>query len=128
MTNRVGAAINTLLRAHGPLTALVGNKIFPVASQVDAVRPFIIYQRTGLSPAYTKDNRAFDSVFINITIISESYTESISILTEVENALRGKRGIHAGVNIDEIMLNDSYEEADEENYIQEAQFEIFINN
>ncbi len=127
MVLRVGAAINQLLGANQALVALVGNKIFPLAVQADEKRPFLIYQRTGLAPAYTKDTRQKDSVFMGITIISERYSESVEIASEVIEALEHKRGKHAGVDIDDIKLLDANEEADEINFIQALEFEVFIN-
>lgn len=127
MTLKVGAAVRTLLEANDELTSLVGNKIFPVATQEDMLRPFLIYQRTGLNPAYTKDDRSFDSVYVGISIISDTYTGSIAVASAVIKALERKRGIYAGLNIDDIMLADSNESADEINFIQDLEFEIFIN-
>lgn len=127
MTLRVGAAVRALLEASEELVALVGNKIFPVATQEDTLRPFLIYQRTGLNPAYTKDDRSFDSVYVGISIISDTYTGSIAVASAVIKALERKRGVYAGLNIDDIMLADSNEGADEINYIQDLEFEIFIN-
>lgn len=127
MTLKVGAAVRTLLEANDELTSLVGNKIFPVAAQEDTLRPFLIYQRTGLNPAYTKDAREYDSVFMGITIVSETYSGSIAVASAVIKALEHKRGVYAGLNIDDIMLADSNESADEINYIQDLEFEIFIN-
>lgn len=126
MSLKVGAAINLLLRASSDLTALVGDRIFPVSTPGDVPRPFIIYQRTGLNPSYTKDRGQNDSVYINIAVISEGYGQSIAVASAVEKALEGKRGIFAGLDIADIKLADSQEGADEINSIQDLQFEIFI--
>lgn len=126
MSLKVGAAINLLLRASSDLTALVRDRIFPVSTPGDVLRPFIIYQRTGLNPSYTKDRGQNDSVYINIAVISESYGQSIAVANAVEKALEGKRGIFAGLDIADIKSADSQEGADEINFIQDLQFEIFI--
>lgn len=125
MSLKAGAAINLLLRASSDLTALVGDRIFPVATE-EVQRPFIIYQRTGLNPSYTKDRGQNDSVYINIAVISEGYGQSIAVASAVEKALEGKRGTFAGLDIADIKSADSQEGADEINFIQDLQFEIFI--
>mgnify|MGYP000975239912 CR=1 FL=1 len=126
MSLKVGAAINLLLRASSDLTALVGDRIYPVSTPGDVLRPFIIYQRTGLNPSYTKDRGQNDSVYMNIAIIAEGYGQSIAVASAVEKALEGKRGIFAGLDISDIKSADSQEGADEINFIQDLQFEIFI--
>ena len=126
MSLKVGAAVNQLLRANVDLTALVGDRIFPVSTPSDVMRPFIIYQRTGLNPSYTKDRGQNDSVYINIAVISEGYGQSIAVASAVEKALEGKRGTFAGLDIADIKSADSQEGADEINFIQDLQFEIFI--
>lgn len=124
---RVGAAVTELLSSDASVSAYLGNKIFPVATQEDTPRPFLIYQRTGLNPSYTKDSRAYDSVYVGITIISDTYSGSVAGASAVLGALERKRGTFAGLDIDDIMLSDANEGADEVNYIQDLQFEIFIN-
>lgn len=127
MTERAGAAINTLLQASAAVTALVGDKIFPIAVQNDVVQPFIVYRRSGLTPSHQKDNHAKDSIFVDVLIVAESYSKTIEIYTAVTNAIERKRGIIAGVNIDDIRLSDSSEDADETYFVQQLEFEIFIN-
>lgn len=124
---KVGAAVTELLSSDASVSSYLGNKIFPTATQEDTPRPFLIYQRTGLNPAYTKDNRAYDSVYLAVTIISDTYSGSVMGASAVLNALERKRGVYAGLNIDDIMLADANEGADETNYIQDLQFEIFID-
>ena len=124
----MGAAVNQLLRANADLTALVGDRIFSSFNSKRRDATFIIYQRTGLNPSYTKDRGQNDSVYLNIAIISESYGQSIGVASAVEKALEGKRGTFAGLNIADIKLADSQEGADEINFIQDLQFEIFIKN
>lgn len=127
MTLKVGAAVVELLGKSTELAALVGNKIFPVAAKEDTPRPFVIYQRTGLNPSYTKDNRKKDSVYMGFSVISETYSASVMIAGAIFKALENKRGTYASLDIDDIKLSDCNEEADEINFIQNLEFEIFIN-
>lgn len=127
MTEWAGAAISTLLLASEAVTALVGDKIFPVAVDTDVPEPFIVYRRTGLIPSYQKDNRGKDSIFVDVLIVSESYSKTIQIYSAVVNAVEHKRGVIAGVNIDDIRLADSLEDADEDYNVQQLTFEILIN-
>ena len=127
MTERAGAAISTLLLASEAVTALVGDKIFPVVADTDVPEPFIVYRRTGLIPSYQKDSRGKDSIFVDVLIVSESYSKTIQIYSAVINAVERKQGVIAGVSIDDIRLADSLEDADENYNIQQLTFEILIN-
>ena len=127
MTERAGAAINALLQASQAVTALVGDKIYPIMVQADVVQPFIVYRRSGLVPSRQKDNHAKDSIFVDVIIVAESYSKTIEIYTAVIDAVERRRGIIAGVNIDDIGLSDSSEDADDAYFVQQLQFEIFIN-
>lgn len=127
MTERAGAAINSLLLASQAVKDLVEDKIFPVVVETDVPEPFIVYRRTGLTPSYQKDSRGKDSIFVDVLIVSESYSKTIQIYSAVVAAVEHKRGVIAGVNIDDIRLADSLEDADENYHIQQLTFEIFIN-
>lgn len=127
MTERAGAAIKSLLQASITVTALVGDRIYPIAAQEDVQQPFIVYRRSGLSPSHQKDNHAKDSIFVGVMIVGESYSKTIEIYSAVTAAIERKRGVFAGVNIDDIRLSDSSEDADANYFVQQLEFEIFIN-
>ena len=127
MSIRVGAAILDLLTGDQVLTSKVGDKIYPIQAMDDTTFPYIAYRRKALIPAYTKQtNSVEDSVFIDIAIVAESYSQTLGIANDVLRVLDRKRGLFSGVNVTDIRVSDSEEQADEV-YMQRLEFEIFIN-
>lgn len=127
MSIRVGAAILDLLTEDQVLTSKVGDKIYPIQAMDDTTFPYIAYRRKALIPAYTKQtNSVEDSVFIDIAIVAESYSQTIGIANDVLRVLDRKRGVFSGVDVTDIRVSDSEEQADEV-YMQRLEFEIFIN-
>jgi len=127
MSIRVGAAILDLLTGDQVLTSKVGDKIYPIQAMDDTTFPYIAYRRKALIPAYTKQtNSVEDSVFIDIAIVAESYSQTIGIANDVLRVLDRKRGVFSGVDVTDIRVSDSEEQADEV-YMQRLEFEIFIN-
>ncbi|MDT9702983.1 hypothetical protein, partial [Streptomyces sp. P17] len=77
--------------------AKIGNRLFPVLAKENTAYPFVIYKRSGLIPAYTKDKYSVeDTVFIDVVTVAEKYSESLEIANAVRNALERKRGTFAG--------------------------------
>ena len=127
MSIRVCAAILDLLTGDQVLTSKVGDKIYPIQAMDDTTFPYIAYRRKALIPAYTKQtNSVEDSVFIDIAIVSNSYTHTIGIANDVLRVLDRKRWVFSGVDVTDIRVSDSEEQADEV-YIQILEFQIFIN-
>ena len=127
MSIRVGAAIVNLLSGDQVLTSKIGDKIFPIKAMDDTTFPYIAYRRKALIPAYTKQtNSVEDSVFIDIAIVAESYSQTLGIANDVLRVLDRKRGLFSGVDVTDIRVSDSEEQADEV-YMQRLEFEIFIN-
>lgn len=126
MTLKVGAAVRTLFNASTALVAKVGDRIYPIIAD-DTQMPFIIYSRVGLTPSHSKDGSSKDSVFMTVRVVGE-YGESIDIAELVINAVKGKRGIYSGVNIDTVRVSDASEGWDDNSgYVQDITFEILIN-
>lgn len=127
MSIRVGAAIVNLLSGDQALTSKVGDNIFPIKAMEDTAYPYIAYRRKALIPEYTKQtNSVEDSVFIDIAIVAESYSQTLGIANDVLRILDRKRGVFSGVDVTDIRVSDSEEQADEV-FMQRLEFEIFIN-
>lgn len=127
MSIRVGAAIVNLLSGDQALTSKVGDNIFPIKAMEDTTYPYIAYRRKALIPEYTKQtNSVEDSVFIDIAIVAESYSQTLGIANDVLRILDRKRGVFSGVDVTDIRVSDSEEQADEV-FMQRLEFEIFIN-
>ena len=79
-------------------------------------------------PAYSKQTKSVvDSVFIDIAVVSSEYDETTEIAGYVNSLLQRKKGIFEGVDIADIRLSDSDEDANEAAYMQRLEYEVQIN-
>ena len=127
MSIEVGRALADLLTKDEVLSAKVDDRVFPIISHKDIAYPYIAYRRKDMKPAYTKDrDKVEDSLFVDIVVVAERYAESIEIAKDVLRILERKKGVYRGIDISDIRLSDSEEDADEV-YIQRLEFEVMIN-
>ncbi len=98
MSLQIGKAIYDILHSNADIVAKLQDKIFPLISEQNTTFPFIVYRRTGIIPAYTKDRYSVnDSVTVEIIVASEKYNESVEIADLVRLALEGKKGIYSNI-------------------------------
>lgn len=90
-----GKAIYDLLKAHTPLTAIVGTKIYPIVIPEDDVFPVVVYQRS-FENTQTKDGLANSKSTVTITVLSKLYKQSIDISTACHDALKAEAKLLSG--------------------------------
>lgn len=128
MSLQAGKAIYELLSGNTGIAAKIGNNIFPLIATNNTTFPFIIYKRTNIIPAYTKDRfSANDTLMMDVVIASDKYNEAIELADLVRSALEGKRGTFANIQIDDIRLVSADEDYNEDTYIQQLTFKIITN-
>lgn len=126
MSLYVGSAIAEILLSSKSVKDNVGDRIFPILSKKDTKYPFIVYKRSGLVPAYTKDKYATeDTAFVDVIVIAEKYIDSVKIADLIRESLERKRGVFAGLKIVDIRLVNSDEDG-EDVFVQGLSFEIII--
>jgi len=98
MSLQIGKAIYDILHSNTEIVAKLQDKIFPLIVDNTTTFPFIVYKRTGITPAYTKDRfSSNDTVTVDIIVASEVYYESVEIADLVRLALEGKRGTYSNI-------------------------------
>lgn len=118
---QIGKAIYTIL-AKNNIT-----KVFPLVADEGTTFPFIVYKRSGLEPANTKDRYNFSELAtLDIIVAANTYEESITIAEQVKDILEHSRGTYADINIEEITLDDADEDYLEDTFIQKLTFKINI--
>ena len=128
MSLQIGKAIYEMLHSDTAIMAKLQDKIFPLISEHNTTFPFIVYKRTGIVPAYTKDRyTANESVTIDIIIASDKYNETIEIADLVRLSLEGKKGLYSGIQIEDVRLLSADEDFIEDTYIQTITFNITTN-
>ncbi len=128
MSLQIGKAIYEMLHSDTAIMAKLQDKIFPLISEHNTTFPFIVYKRTGIVPAYTKDKYAVnESVTMDFIIASDKYNETIEIADLVRLSLEGKRGLYSDIKIEDIRLLSADEDFIEDTYIQTITFNIITN-
>lgn len=121
MSLQIGKAIYNILSNDKNITNRVGKKIYPLIADVDTTFPFIIYKRTGIIPADSKDRFIYsEEVYVEVVIASDKYNESIEIADLVRSTLTtGKYNEIKGIQI-----TDADEDYIEDTFIQNLTFKI----
>lgn len=127
--NEIGRVIKARLLASAEVTALVGQKIFPIVAVQSTPAPYVTYCRTSVKPGYTKDRKSLtDTATVEVTIYAPTYEQSIAVMNAVDNALQGFRGTLEDIEVDRVRLINSEEDFQDGAALQNLVFEIDINN
>lgn len=122
----IGKAIYSILSSNVTVSGYVGTKIFPVIIPAETQLPTIIYERSAVSD-YTRDQLNGYINTIDITVISDNYTEAINIADAVYNALKSYKGLVLGINIVDVRIDSIAEIYAEESYMQKLSFTVRAN-
>lgn len=128
MSLQIGKAIYQILHSNEDVVAKLQDKIFPLIADINTTFPFIVYKRTGIIPAYTKDRYSVnDTVTVEIIIASDKYNDAVEIASLVRVALQGKNGTFSNIEIEDIRLVSADEDFIEDTFIQTLTFNITTN-
>lgn len=128
MSLQIGKAIYNILVNDTDVTAIVKQQIFPLIANEGTTFPFIVYKRTGLEAASSKDKLIYkESVYVDIIIAAESYNESIEIADVVRSAFNGKTGNYSNIEIQGIEFINTDEDYIEDTFTQTLTFKINTN-
>lgn len=119
----LGKAIYTILSGSTAVRSYVNTKIYPIIIPENTVLPCIVYERNS-NVDYSRDGADLFTSVVDITILSNNYTEVINITSAVYTALNSYKGTVSGINIIDTRLNDIVETYAEESYIQKLTFTI----
>lgn len=119
---QIGKAIFQILNQVQP------KKVFPLIADEGTTYPFIVYRRSSLTPASTKDRFNYKEIAsVEIMIADNTYNGSIQLSEEVRNKLEGIRGNFNGINIADSKLISADERYLEDAFVQNLifSFELF---
>jgi len=114
MSLSIGKHIATALGNSTTLTAMVGNRIYPVIMPQGTAYPFVEFETSTSSPDYTKDGVAGDNHSLTINCVSKSYEQCISMAEAVRKALE-----LVEAEYDEYDVTDCRLESCDDDYISE---------
>lgn len=113
------SGIITVLLADAGVTALTGDKIYPVVAEQEVKRPYVTVRRTGVSPTIVKNEvSGKDEMNVNIAAYAATYKECIDILLAVRTVIDNYKGIPAGstvnfLNVWYLLSEDLFDKEDE---------------
>lgn len=121
----VAEHIQERLRGREELTALVGERMYPLAVAAETVFPFVAYERTSVQPLRTKDLYAGeDAVTVDVYVMADNYGASVAVAEEVRAALDGSSGRYEGLQVGACYLSDAEEHYSEGVYVQRLEFSM----
>ncbi len=128
MSLQIGKVIYNLLQSNTELGTKLQDKIFPLIANENTTFPFIVYKRTGIVPAYSKDRfTATETISVDVIVASDMYNDTVEIADLVRVALEGRKGMYWNIYIEDIRLLSADEEYMEDTFIQTLTFNINTN-
>lgn len=115
----IGAEIYALLTASEKLTAIVGEKIYPMIADEGATFPFIVYQRSGTAAAGDKDGSE-QRVTMTVTIAADNYRTSVEAAAAALDALQNRRT----ARVDDVRLDSAAEAWYNDTFLQTLNFTL----
>lgn len=124
MSLLIGKAIYSILTGDTAVSSGVSTKIYPIFAPDETLVPFIVYERKNINPTYTKDGLLNDDVNVTINVVSDNYSECVSIANNVRNALEFKSGTFNGIYIYQSKFSGASEDFGVDGFIQTLDFTI----
>ena len=101
--------------------------VYPLVVDKNVKFPFVVYRRTGMQAANSKDRFCYsETATVEVIVASDNYNESIDVASIVLYRLEHTRGEFNDIIISEIELLDADEDFIEDTYIQKLTFKIEI--
>lgn len=72
-------------------TQLSGTTIYPIVAPEEVKYPYLVYKRTDLQPIYAKNMICGDKARVEINIVSDKYSQTVSISERVRELLEYRK-------------------------------------
>lgn len=112
MSLLIGNYIYQALSTDQDLSALVDDRIYPVAIPEGSTFPFVVYSGINAVGEYTKDGCVADRVNFQVACVARSYTEVTQIADKVRviiEQIRGENEDSCTNNFELVGSSDGYE-------------------
>lgn len=118
---KLNIEIYNILKNDSILSALVGDRIFPLIAQTGTIMPFLIYNRSNVTSTLTKDKRIDNEVQTTIDMVTSKYLQGIDIAIRIDEILSGNHVTSNGSFY-------TYVQSFSESYSDEAYIQTIIFN
>lgn len=120
---KVGKELVSILNGSSAVTDALENKIFPLVAVANTSFPFMVYRRTGYTPANNKDYEG-EKVSVEMVVCTTKYEDGVDIADSVATALNHART----TMIDDIVITNIAENFIEDTFTQQINFEITLTD
>lgn len=124
MSILLGKAIYQILSGDTTIKSYVNDKIYPIFAPDETLNPFIVYERKNVNAFYTKDGLTYDEATISVSVVSDNYTECVTIANAVRTALELINGIYNGIEIYQSLFSGVTEDFGIDGFITTIDFTI----
>ena len=129
----IARAIQTILQAYVPLTALVSDRIYHARAAQQASKPYIVYNVSNVAPINRLPGRACaDQVYTEYLVVSTDDDQVLQVATQLRNALdRVAPGTYAGVSLGRTMFNSTEGpqiDDEDDTFLVTMSYDTIINN
>lgn len=102
-------------------------EVYPLVADKETNYPFIVYRRSGLTHANTKDRFNYQELAtVEVAVAGSTYQQALQIAKQVLGRMEHTRGLYEGISISEIKLVGAEEDYIEDAFIQKLTFEVEI--
>ncbi len=120
-------ALYTHLISHAGLTAIVGNRIYPVLLPQDVTFPAVTYQRISTVREYAQEGPSgLAHPRFQFSCWAETYEEAKAVAEQIRFALSGYKGTINNVRIDAVYIEDDNDIYDPETNIYHVALDATI--
>jgi len=120
----IGKAIYNLCTSMSGLTALVGQRFYPVVMPEGTQMPCLVWRIRG-NPAYTKSGVGHEETDVDFRIFAGEYDDAIDIFLALRSGLEDIRGVYNGVTVSGGRITNFFDDYDRE--AAAFFFEVTIN-
>jgi hypothetical protein len=97
--------LRAALVASGPVSALVGSRIFPILAPQTAALPFIVWRRSGISREHTLSGpMGVPTVSVEMQLLANTYEQARDLADKVRVVLDGYGGTLNNTEVKHVSL------------------------
>lgn len=127
-TLNIGAYIYDILSKDTELNSMLGKagNIYPLVADNNVYGSFIVYRRTNIVTDTTKDFCFEDSTLVELTVISDNYSNSIELASRIRKLLERQHYKFDKLDINDGHIVSASEEYSGNMYVQKLTFAMTI--
>lgn len=115
-----------VLNASPALSALVGDRIYPLGTKFEVAFPFVIFERDTVDVIYDKAARRTANVDVSVYAAAETFTESLGLAELIADLLDKREAEYEGFAVVDASIISASEDFVENTFVQRLNFRFQI--